>query len=134
MIPQRLKNIFFLSIPVFVAHGLEEYFTGFYSIDPYTDLVFGNLNVMPTPQAVFLIFQMMLWLLLIVSAFLITSEKWQMRLMLIPGLVYIFEIHHIWKAIEAGGYYPGLVTSLAFPIIAVVFWKELLKNRSHLSR
>ena len=31
MISTRLKNIFALSIPVFIAHGPEEYFTGFYN-------------------------------------------------------------------------------------------------------
>jgi len=30
MISQNLKNIFLLLIPIFIAHGLEEYFTDFY--------------------------------------------------------------------------------------------------------
>ncbi len=33
MISQKLKTIFCISIPVFIAHGLEEYFNGFYNTD-----------------------------------------------------------------------------------------------------
>lgn len=128
MITQRLKNIFILSVPVFITHGLEEYFTGLYNIDSHVKFIFGYFNALPTPQAVFLLFQIALWILLITIAILISSEKWRLRLMIIPGLFYIYEFHHIWKAILAGGYYPGLITALVFPIIAVFFWRELIRN------
>lgn len=128
MISNRLKNIFVISIPVFVGHGLEEYFKDFYNIDGIFNFMIGPLNAMSMPQATFLLFQIMLWILLVVSALLITSEKWQLRLMIIPGLVYVFELHHIWKAVQMWDYYPGLITALAFPVFAFVFWKELLKG------
>ncbi len=125
---KKLKTIFFISIPVFIAHGLEEYFTGLYNVDSHVKFMFGYFYTLSIPQAIFLLFQIMLWFVLIVSAFLISGEKWQSRLMIIPGLVYIYELHHFWKAIEVGGYYPGVITATAFPIIAFLFWKELLKN------
>ncbi len=124
----RLKKIFLLSIPVFIAHGLEEYFTGLYNIDSHVQFMFGYLNALPNPQAVFLLFQIMLWFTLIISAILISGEKWQLRLMVIPGLVYIYELHHFWQALAVGGYYPGLITALAFPAIAFFFWKELVAS------
>ena len=130
MIPQKLKLIFFTSIPVFIAHGLEEYLTGFYNIDPISKFVFGYFNNLPTPQATFLLFQIILWLTLIVFAFLIAGEKWRFRLLLLPGIIYIFELHHFWKAIEFGRYYPGLVTAIAFPILGYLFWAELLKHEN----
>ncbi len=83
---------------------------------------------MTAPQATFLLFQIMLWLVLIVFAFLIASEKWRLRLMILPGLIYILEFHHIWKTLESWSYYPGTITAIAFPVIAVLFWNELLKN------
>lgn len=128
MISEKLKIIFFISIPVFIAHGLEEYFNGFYNIDSHSNFMLGYFNTLPNPQAIFLLFQIMLWFVLIISALLISGEKWQLRLMIIPGLVYIYELHHFWKAFEVGGYYPGVITAIAFPIIGFLFWKELLKN------
>ncbi|MDP3784650.1 MAG: HXXEE domain-containing protein [bacterium] len=131
MISQKLKNIFFISIPVFIAHGSEEYFNGFYNVDSIFKFFFHYFDSMSIPQATFLLFQIMIWLALIIVAFLITSQKWQLRLMVIPGLIYIFELHHIWKALMSGGYYPGVITAIAFPIIGFLFWKELLKNLQH---
>ncbi|MSU55510.1 MAG: hypothetical protein EXS46_03165 [Candidatus Taylorbacteria bacterium] len=128
MISQKLKTIFYISIPIFIAHGLEEYFTGLYNVDSHVKFMFGYFNALPTPQAIFLLFQISLWFVLIISALLISGEKWQLRLMIIPGLVYIYELHHFWKAIEIGGYYSGVITAIAFPIIGFLFWKELLKN------
>ena len=131
MVSQKLKNIFFISIFVSIAHGLEEYFSGFYNVDPVFKFFFHYFGTMSISQATFLVFQIMLWLVLIIFAFLIASEKWQLRLMVIPGLIYIFELHHFWGALMSGGYYPGVITAIAFPIIGFLFWKELLKNLQH---
>lgn len=128
MISQKLKNLFYISIPLFVIHGLEELFNNFYNIDWSVKIMFGFFNGMPVPQATFWVFQIMIWLALIVFAFLITSEKWRLRLMLIPGIIFIVELHHIWKALESWNYYPGVITAVPITIIGFLFWKELLKN------
>ena len=128
MISKKLKTIFFVSIPIFIAHGLEEYFNGFYNRDSIFKFFFHYLETISVPQATFLLFQIMLWLLLIVSALLITNGKWQLRLMVVVGLIYIFELHHLWKALMSWDYYPGVITAIAFPVIGFLFWKELLKN------
>ena len=128
MISKKLKTIFALSIPLFIAHGVEEYFTALYNVDSHVKFMFGYFFTLPTPQAIFLLFQIMLWFTLIISLLLISGEKWQLRLMVIPGLIYIYELHHFWKAFEVWSYYPGLITAIAFPIIGFLFWKELLKN------
>jgi hypothetical protein len=125
---QKLKTLFYISIPLFVAHGLEEIFNGFYNVDWSTKLVFGFLYEMPVPQATFWVFQIMLWLALIIFALLISSEKWRLRLMFIPGIIFIVELHHLWSAITSWSYYPGLVTSIPVLIIGFLFWKELLNN------
>ena len=132
MISQKLKNIFYISIPVFIAHGLEEFFNNFYNIDWSTKLVFGFLNEMSAPQATFLVFQIMLWLALIVFAFLIANDKWRLRLMLLPGIIFIVELHHPWSVIITWDYYPGAITAIPLLIFGFLFWKELLKNfKSH---
>src|SRR3990167_5994168 len=128
MMSQKLKILFYISIPLFVIHGLEEILNGFYNVDWSTKLAFGFLYGMPVPEATFWVFQIMLWLALIVFAFLITSEKWRLRLMFLPGIIFIVELHHPWSAITSLGYYPGVITSIPLVIIGFLFWKELLKN------
>lgn len=129
MISSRLKTIFALSIPVFIAHGIEEYFTGFYNLDHWDEWIFGLLPFTSIHEAMFATFQVMFWLLLIVSLLLLLSEKMRFHMLAFVGVIYIFELHHPIKALLAGGYYPGLITSLAFPIIAFLFWKEWLRTR-----
>jgi hypothetical protein len=126
MITNRLRNIFALSISVFILHGLEEYYTNFYDMDIFFKIALGPLLTMPTAQATFLLLQIMFWLILIISLLILANNKWHAKLMIIPGLIYIFETHHIIKAIIVSGYYPGLITTFAFPVIAYFFWKELL--------
>lgn len=88
MIPQKLKFLFLLSVPVFIVHGLEEYYTGFYNIEPIFKFFFHHFDVMSVPQATFLVFQIMLWLMLIVAGILLVNDTWRLRLMILPGLVY----------------------------------------------
>src|SRR3989344_6948252 len=128
MISLKLKNIFVLSIPVFIAHGLEEIFNDFYNIDWSTKLVFGFLNGMSVPQATFIVFQAMMWLALIVFALLIANEKWRLRLMFLPGVIFIVELHHPWAVIESWSYYPGAITAIPLLVLGFLFWKELLKD------
>ena len=130
-ISQKLKTILYISIPVFIAHGLEEIFNGFYNVDWGFKLVFGFLETMSVPQATFIVFQVMIWLAFIVFAFLIASEKWRLRLLILSGIIYVFELHHIWKALESRSYYPGAITAIAFLATGFVFWKELFKNFKH---
>lgn len=128
MISNKLKIIFIISIPVFIAHGLEEFLNDFYNIDWSTKLVFGFLNEMSVPQATFLVFQIMLWLALIIFAFLIASDKWRLRLMLLPGIIFLVELHHPWSVITSWDYYPGAISAIPLLILGFLFWKELLKN------
>ena len=128
MITSKLKNIFLLSIPLFIAHGLEEILTGFYNVDSHVAFMFGKLATMPTIQALFILFQIMIWLVLIIGYLLLLGPKWQLRLMFIPGIVFIYELHHLYKAFDVGGYYPGIITAIPLYAVGFFFWKELIKN------
>ena len=130
MISQKLRTIFIISIPVFVAHGLEEYFNGFYNVDPFLKFFFRYFETMTIPQATFLVFQIMLWLVLIVFAFLIANDKWRLRLMFLPGIIFIVELDHPWSVITSWCYYPGALTAIPLLILGFLFWKELLHNLS----
>jgi len=123
----KIRLYFLISIPVFVAHGLEEYFTGFADVDPIFRNVFEFVGL-PVSNSSFLVFQITVWITFILVYLLLREGNLSVFLMTLLGLILIFEVHHIWKAFASGGYYPGLITAIAFPIIAVVFWKELLNR------
>ena len=125
---RKLKIIFSIIVLLFILHGLEEYFTGFYEVNRQFLYVFNPLFSMSVQQATFLLFQISLWSTLIFFALLITSEKWRIRLMIIPGVIVFYEVHHIIEAFIIGGYYPGLITAVILPILGIFFWKELLAN------
>ena len=128
MISKKLKTIFAISIPVFIVHGLEEYYTGFYNVDYTFTRIFRLFKIMDTSQAGYVFFQILFAFFLIVFLLLIIDERWRLRLMIIPGILYIIELDHILRAVISWGYYPGLITALVFPVIGFLFWKELLKN------
>lgn len=129
MITKKLKLIFGLSIPVFIVHGVEEFLTHFYESDSHGQAIFGIFSSLSNHGATFVVFQIMLGLLLIVSLLLLLGGRWQFYTFSIIGVVYLYELHHIIKAVMAQGYYPGLYTSLAFPIIGILFWLEWIKAR-----
>jgi len=122
MISQKLKNIFEFSILLFLAHGLEEYFTGLYNLDSFYQS-FSN------PKAVFVVVILVLSnALLIISFLLVQKNKWVFGLSILLELVIIYELVHIYEAIKIWGYYPGLYTALVFPIMGYFLSKELLNN------
>lgn len=123
----KLHWIFIASIPVFILHGIEEYLTGFFQIDPIFLWVFQPILGMPTEQASFIVFQIMVWVLLIVSALLLQGNRWHRRLLLIPGVLYILEAQHLIEAAWRQGYYPGSLTAIVFPILAFFFWREFVR-------
>lgn len=126
----KLKVLFQISLGLFIAHGIEEYVTGFYNLDKWDEWIFGLLPFTSIHQAMFATFQVMFWLLLIVSFLLLMGKKWQFRLLALLGVVYIFELHHIVKAVAALSYYPGFITALGFPVLAYFYWKELLATKN----
>jgi hypothetical protein len=128
MISRKLKIIFLIAIPAFIIHGLEEILTGFYNTDSQVDFWLGSLNSLPTPQATFILLQIAIAVILVIGYLLLLGPKWQLRVMFIPGIVFIYELHHLYKAVTVGGYYPGLVTALLLYVIGFLFWRELLKN------
>jgi len=127
MLSKRIQNLFLLSIVLFIAHGIEEYFTGFYNVDTFFKFVFQFFETMSVFQATFLLFQIMVWILLIVSYLLIFKKDWILVLLTILGLVFIFELHHLIKAVMLWEYYPGSIVAIFFPILGFFYWKELIR-------
>ncbi|HLD71400.1 MAG TPA: hypothetical protein VI873_02180 [Candidatus Peribacteraceae bacterium] len=117
-----------MSIPVFIAHGIEEYLTGFTEIDPIFAFVFRPIIAMNPANAGFVVFQVMIGLLLFLYALFLFDQKWLHRLLIIPGILYVLEGHHIVQAIIKQSYYSGTVTALLFPVLAVFFWRKYVRT------
>lgn len=127
MMTQRLKMIFGLSIPLFVLHGIEEYRAGFYRVDELYRFFFRPFLKMQGNQATFIVFQIMFWFLLSSSFLLLVSEHWRLRMLTVLGIVFVVELHHIWRAVISWSYYPGLITALPLSVVGFFFWQELMK-------
>lgn len=122
----KIKIIFAIFTPVFIAHGLEEYFIGLYKYDPF-------FQSFPNPKAAFMIFVLAIGNGFVIASYIfVKKNKWTLGLSIMLGLLLLFEFIHFYDAIKIGGYYPGLITAFAFPILAFYLWKELLINYKNL--
>lgn len=126
MISQKLKNIFILSIILFVAHGVEEFFTGFYNVDKSFLLTVGKIS--DNLPLAFIFYQIILWLLLLLAYFLIRKNKLVLPISIILIVVMMLELQHLYETLITGRYYPGTFSAIIFPFIAFFFLKELLNN------
>ena len=112
-------------IPLFVLHGTEEFLTGFYATDSHALFVFGWLEPIVPLSTSFIIFQLAFWALLIGAYRMARSHRFAVSILLVIGLISIYELHHVLKAYEVGGYYPGLVTAFPLYVVALLYWREL---------
>lgn len=126
MISQKLKNIFLFNLLVIYIHGVEEVLTGFSGVDVF--IKYGAHYFNTSPQQLYWVSHLTLWILLPIIYLVFNKTRYALFLFSIFGLFYIVELHHIYKAIEWGSYYPGLLTSLTYPIIGFFFLQELFKN------
>ena len=123
---KKLEYLFLFAVSLFIAHGFEEYWTGFYAIDSQVRFIFGFLESSASLQTIFLVFQITLWILLVAAYFVIKRGWWLRPILILMGFIFIYELHHLYKAIAVGGYYPGLLTALVFPVLGFFYWLELL--------
>jgi len=126
VISNRLKILSILSVVVVYLHFFEEIVTGFYQNDwimKYISSFFQNIN-----QAQYYSSHIV-WILMIgPAALLVLGGKWTLRVLTLYGFFFIFELHHLIDAIRTFNYYPGLITNIAFEIIGIFYWEELIRN------
>ena len=122
-----IKHLVLVSLGAFVIHGIEEYFSRFYAIDPQAEVIFRSLAV-GDYRAGFIILQVLFWLVLLGAYFLVRANKQEALIAAALGAISLYELTHIWYGLRLGGYYPGLYTSLAFPLLAVYFFRHFIKK------
>jgi hypothetical protein len=123
MLTPRLKTIILLSVLMMIIHGMEEIYQGFYE----TYAFFANVSRMfsTKEEALFIGFQVTWWAALILFFVLLVSESWRLRMVLLFGLVLLYENQHIYHAILERRYYPGLISALLILPLSVAFWWEI---------
>ncbi len=127
MFSKQFQYLFLSSVVLFIVHGLEEYFTGFYNVDRSFRFLFQSVESMGSFQASFLIFQIMLWVLLILSYLLVFKKSLLLPLLTIPALVFIWETHHLFMVLLSWSYYSGSITATLFPILGFFYRRELIR-------
>ncbi len=131
MIAKKLKIILILTLGLVYLHGLEEFLSGFPFNDPWM-VFFGNLVETKT-QVFYWTFHAMWWILVPVGVILlIGNRRWIHALLVLFGIIYVIELHHVIKGVLSGGYYPGMITGMIYPILGFFYWKELWNSRSTL--
>lgn len=132
MVTKRLKRITFLSAMAMILHGVEEIHQHFYH--HYT--LFRTLSRMfdSKEEALFVAFQITLWGLLLLFYALTLSEKWRFRVMMIFGVILLYENQHIFRAMVQREYYPGLITALIILPLTLAFWWEIYLHYRNLKK
>jgi YHS domain-containing protein len=116
---------------VFVLHGTEEWWAGFYAVDPV--FAWASRFSGSEAEAAFIGFQLTLWTLLALFVTMLMGPRWRIRALMVFGVIMVAELEHPVVSIVQGDYYPGTLTSLLFLPLAFVFWKELLRVRKMVS-
>ena len=125
MISKRLNNLFLITLIPIYLHGIEEILTGFSHIDSF--MVIGSHFFNTSSEQFYWVSHIIFWLLLPVLYLFFYKTKVALFLFSLFGLFFIVELHHIYKAVLIKNYYPGLITSLAYPVIGFFYIKELIK-------
>lgn len=117
----QLKIWYLGFLILFVVHGIEEYVTGFHTIDPTLQALSlrTGLNVL----TIFLFIQIIVLLILL---WLIRYQKMLLAFIL---LLSFLELEHVFRGVIQNKYYPGMLTALGFPIITFFYLKELAQKR-----
>lgn len=126
MISKRLKYIIFIALVLIYTHGLEEIFTGFYLNDSTMKFLGDYFNI--TGESFYWISHAIWWIVLPLLAYVVVVKGKMLWLLVLFGLVFFIELHHFAKAIFARSYYPGMLTAILYPIIGIIYWRELFKN------
>lgn len=126
MVSKRLKRIFLITLFLIYVHGIEEILTGFSNVDSF--MVFGAGVFNTSSELFYWVTHSILWVLLPILYVLINKKIFARILFSLFGIIFIVELHHIYKALEWKSYYPGLITSLMYPIIGIFYYTELIKD------
>ncbi|MDP3941342.1 MAG: HXXEE domain-containing protein [bacterium] len=126
MVSKSLKKIFLFTLLLIYLHGIEEVMGGFPQIDSFMQL--GGSYFKITPEQFYWVSHILWWVLIPIMYIFFQKKKFAIFLFSFFGLFFFVELHHIVRAILLRGYYPGVLTAIAYSVIGVVYWRELIND------
>lgn len=121
---KKFQNILLIIIALFILHAIEEWYTEMFNVDWFFMRSASFFHT--TSETVFLIFELIWCTFLIILFWGILKGKWRFPIMILLGIILLFETQHLISAILAWGYYPGSITSLMLLAVTPIFWKEVI--------
>ncbi len=114
-----LYRLFYLSVPLFILHSVEEFITLYFVPNHFAHEI---------PIQTFISIEIITWVVLSSFAWLLSRRILSVPILVLPGILYLYQIEHIYHSIEIGGYYPGTITGVALFVLGLFLWKELLSR------
>lgn len=124
MLSKRFQVVLILSLLLNYLHGAECIVTKFYELQP--NFYFFTKYFQSNHESVYFVFHGAFWVFILLAFFLLKGGKWTFIPLVLYGVVFFTEFHHFVRGAMLMQYYPGMITSLFFPILGVFYWKEVL--------
>lgn len=118
-----------LLIALFVLHLAEETITSFYKTDYLTNFI-ANLSKL-TPEVTFLLVEIVLFAFLALILLRIIFNKTLSILTVILIIISLFEFTHIYDAVVAKTYTPGLITGIAIFLTGTFLTSHVLRSKGN---
>jgi len=125
MLPKRFQLILLISLLLNYLHGLECVIAKFYEIQP--DFYFFTEYFHSIHEGVYFVLHGSFWVYILLAYLLLKGGKWVFIPLALYGTIFVSEIHHFVRGVMIMKYYPGLVTSLFFPIVGIFYWTEVVR-------
>lgn len=119
-IPKKITKLYFLSVPLFLLHVAEEYFTLYYP------LLFGVTYRYDLPKERFITVETIVIIMLFVFAFLLYKKLLPTFALILPGMLYVWQLEHIYYVVNLHIYYQGIFTGLFLVILGGFYWKDII--------
>jgi hypothetical protein len=130
----RLRGLFALSVGAMLVHKAECWFAREWLESPF----FAWLGEIATHRggtpedvlggAMFAVFVFWLFVGLAMVLLVLRGGAGPLVALGLWGLTFLLELHHVVRALEARGYYPGIVTALPYIAIGPFYWREWARH------
>lgn len=125
---RRFTRALFAATIIFILHGIEEYQGELWQDDPITRWFIDGLSQLSVEQAIFVIFHVMFWMILMASL-LTRWRRWGVpTLMTFFGVIMILEFYHVFFALDTHAYQVGAITATLLLLCAAYYWYALVRT------
>lgn len=128
-VTNQFKYILVATLIAMLLHTVEEFITKLWNFDPF--MIYMSAHFQISGVVIYSIIQVLVLVLIIVVLVLAFKNRLNKSLAILLGLVFFFELLHLYNSIKILGYYPGLYTGIALIVIGYFYWRELVIIMKH---